>query len=1004
MSPSIPPPPPTAPSSSHNRPPPGPAPVAALAALVAVLLACWPAPAAGARHPDPAPDGAVAPRAGMGVRVADAATRRALEAAPTWRDFVARHGAWIALWNAGTRSPHRALGPPIRIAGRADRPEMVEAAVRAFVAGEPDLLGAPTLATVRVLRARDVWYASFRQTVHGVPVLGADWEFRVSPEGYLFAFGADAHRVPEAAATGPRLPGAVARAAARAGLRFDTGRDRVEGGETPALLPVATEDGLDYRAVLEARVITADPPGDWLTYVDAATGEVLWRQNRIRHAIGGTVTGGIHALLPTDPLTSLPFRDLGVNVGASPVVTGPAGDYSAPATGTVTVSAQLRGPFCDVNRQDGLADASFSTSATNPATVNIDWVAAHDAERDAYYHVDRVHDYIKTLDPDLTGLDYAMPCAVNIDATCNAFWDGTGVNFYRAGGGCPNTATMPDVVYHEYGHGVNDKVYSEAGPVGGMLNGALHEGLADVLAAFVQDSPSAGKGFFGPGTILRSLDNSARWPQDASRDPHLTGLIIAGAFWDLREAVGLPVAAALSHFAKYGRPDDADDGVAMSEYFVETLVADDDHGNINNGTPHFAEILAAFNAHGIGTTLFMDIGHAPLADQPGAGPYPVTAIATYTPLRPATFGGLAGPPTLHYAVNGGAYQTVAMSPTGTRDEYSASIPGQGGAVVSYYLSVNDGYGATITAPALAPASVYDFLAGSATTLLAHDQEVDQGWVAGADGDDATSGLWIRTDPVGTWVSPALEVQPEEDHTPAPGILCWVTGNAAPGQAPGTNDVDGGRTTLTTPIFDATAAGFINPVVSYYRWYTNDQGGSPGRDLWRADISNDGGSNWVSVESTTHSEASWQRILVPIVGYVTPSDQMMMRFIAEDVGDPSLVEAAVDDFRLLAFSTPVAVEGPSVPGGLALAVASSNPAAGPVRLRYALPTAGVASLRVFDLRGRAVRTLASGWQEAGGHGAEWDGRDEGGTLLPSGAYFARLAAGGAALTRTLLRAR
>lgn len=990
--------------SSHSLPSPSPAPVAALAALVATLSALAPLPAAGTRLPDAPPRGAVALSQGGGVRLAEAGARRALDATPAWRSFVARHGPWIALWNTRTGSPHRAFGPPIRLSGRLERPELVEAGVRAFIAGHRDLLGSPMLLTQRVLRVHDVWYVSFRQTVRGLPVLGADWEFRVTPDGDLFAFGVDAHRVPEMAAAGPRLPGAVARAAARLGLRFDATRDRVEGGESAALLPVATEDGLDYRAVLEARVITAEPPGDWLTYVDAATGEVLWRQDRIRYAIGGTVTGAIHGNLPTDPPNSQPFRDLRVNVGATAAITSPSGIYGATATGTVTVGAQLLGPFCDVNRQDGVPDASFSVPATNPATVNIDWAAAHDAERDAYYHLNRVHDYIKTLDPGLSGLDYPMPCAVNIADSCNAFWDGMGVNFYRAGGGCPNTATMPDVVYHEYGHGVNDRVYAEAGAPGGLVNGALHEGLADVLAAFVQDDPNAGKGFFGPGTILRSLDNDQRWPQDANVDPHVAGLILSGALWDLREAVGLPVAASLSHFAKYGVPDDLDDGVAMNEYFVETLVADKGHGNINSGTPHFAEILSAFNAHGIGTALFMDLSHTPLADQPGPGPYPVTALATYTPVRPATFGGLAGPPELHYSVNGGGYQTLTMTPTGAHDEYSASIPNQAGAAVSYYLSVTDVYGASVTAPTFAPASVYTFLAGPAITLLDHDQEVDQGWVAGDDGDDATSGIWLRTDPNSTSSLPPLEVQPGDDHTPSPGFLCWVTGNGFSIQNVGEADVDNGRTTLTTPLFDALAGGLVNPVIRYWRWYTNNQGAAPGEDLWRVDISNDAGIHWVSVESTTQSSNAWEQVSFAISGYVTPSEFMQMRFIAEDAGAASLVEAAVDDFQLLGFAPVVGVRGPPVPGGLSLTIASSQPTAGPVRLIYALPSGGPVRLRVHDLSGRAVRTLASGWRDAGGHGAEWDGRDEGGTPLPSGAYFARLEAGGVTVSRTLLRTR
>ena len=70
----------------------------------------------------------------------------------------------------------------------------------------------------------------------------------------------------------------------------------------------------------------------------------------------------------------------------------------------------------------------------------------------------------------------------------------------------------------------------------------------------------------------------------------------------------------------------------------------------------------------------------------------------------------------------------------------------------------------------------------------------------------------------------------------------------------------------------------------------------------------------------------------------------------------------------------------------------------MRLSYSVPSAGSVSLRLFDLRGRAVRTLASGWSEAGVHGVVWDGRDDAGAVLPSGAYFARLGAGDAVVTR------
>jgi flagellar hook assembly protein FlgD len=52
-------------------------------------------------------------------------------------------------------------------------------------------------------------------------------------------------------------------------------------------------------------------------------------------------------------------------------------------------------------------------------------------------------------------------------------------------------------------------------------------------------------------------------------------------------------------------------------------------------------------------------------------------------------------------------------------------------------------------------------------------------------------------------------------------------------------------------------------------------------------------------------------------------------------------------------------------------------------------------------GRRVRALEPGWHTAGDHALEWDGRDDTGRRVPSGAYVARIRAGGEELTRTLL---
>jgi len=70
----------------------------------------------------------------------------------------------------------------------------------------------------------------------------------------------------------------------------------------------------------------------------------------------------------------------------------------------------------------------------------------------------------------------------------------------------------------------------------------------------------------------------------------------------------------------------------------------------------------------------------------------------------------------------------------------------------------------------------------------------------------------------------------------------------------------------------------------------------------------------------------------------------------------------------------------------------NPSNPKCTISYELPRPGPASVEILDLRGRVVRTLASGWRAAGSHRAVWDGRDDGGRPAASGAYFGRVVYG------------
>ncbi len=82
----------------------------------------------------------------------------------------------------------------------------------------------------------------------------------------------------------------------------------------------------------------------------------------------------------------------------------------------------------------------------------------------------------------------------------------------------------------------------------------------------------------------------------------------------------------------------------------------------------------------------------------------------------------------------------------------------------------------------------------------------------------------------------------------------------------------------------------------------------------------------------------------------------------------------------------------------LAVGGGSGAGGPAVSRLSPVRVDLA---VYDVSGRLVRRLLSGRFVAGKSRIEWDGRDERGREVPSGIYFARLAAAGRSYSRKLI---
>ncbi len=310
---------------------------------------------------------------------------------------------------------------------------------------------------------------------------------------------------------------------------------------------------------------------------------------------------------------------------------------------------------------------------------------------------------------------------------------------------------------------------------------------------------------------------------------------------------------------------------------------------VNSGVQGFALVVTGDLTPQPGAANITLASAVPTVMEPGMG---ATFDVTINPGDDTIVGGSEQ---LFYSYDGGAFTSVALTPLGG-DTFRATLPAPECAdMPAFYVSAEGVSTGVLTLPVGAPGNSFGAIVGQEAVAFEDDIESDQGWSVGAAADDATTGVWTRVNPVGT------SAQPEDDHT-ASGTVCWVTGQGSVGGGLGDNDVDGGQTTLTTPTLMLSGSGSAE--ISYWRWYSNDQGGSPNADVFVVDISDNGGSSWTNVETVGPSGegtgGGWVQHTFLVEDFVSLTDQVVLRFIASDEGSGSIVEAGVDDFAVTTF--------------------------------------------------------------------------------------------------------
>lgn len=910
-------------------------------------------------------------------------------------------GAWhVYTWNPQANTPSSLYGSGHETGRSLATALAAEEAGRSVIAENANALGVTDLSSLRFLQdARGAGKVAthFQQTYDGVDVLGGRVHAIFTESGRVFVMGSDYYSGIQLDAT-PLFSADEAIQFAKESVPYDETTDSIDGQAELFVLPVpVSETQVDFHLVWRVRVSTAEPLGMWVTHVDAHTGEIVYRYNDV-HFLNftgtekgntqiGTWCDGEHAS------TIHPYQEVTI-VGVGSANGNSAGNWVVNYAGvdSRTINSRFYGPYVDVNVISG-TDAQFSGSATPGTPFNVLWTDANSRqdERDSFYGVQQIHNLFEEFDPGWFYTNQRIQCNVNRSGSCNAYWNGS-INFYPEVGNCANTGEIGGVVQHEYGHGVQNAILGSQGQQG------LGEGNGDVLANILTLEAEIGRGFNLSNCTsgIRTSDNGLQYPDDVvGQEVHNAGRVIAGFHWDaldifvelMGESAAQVKTASDWHFGRklelpFNQPAQV----------LATFIADDDDGNLDNGTPFFDVYCEAATNHGFScppVTQGVTIVHNEVWTTTTSGNRVLNANITTTAASITSA-------ELYYSIGdaSGGFDVVNMIHTGGGN-YQGTIPGiPHVSTVNYYVRGEDNLGQSKTVPSLAPFRSYDFDVAQAYDAL----EASSGWVVNQGGTDtATAGVWVRVDPNGT------SIQPEDDKTPTPGAMCWVTGNGVPGGLLHTADVDNGVTSLYSPTYDMTGASEL--IVKYWRFFSNDAGPNPGQDAWVVQVRNNAGP-WVDVENTTSTiDRDWNVFQADLLALIPAPGTIQFRFIAQDLIAESFVDAGIDDFTILGQLGPSdAPASQSTVARFALDTSAPNPMAGSTRIGFQVPVSTSVQIKIFDVSGREVNTLADGAFEAGTHSVDWDGRDAAGHTVTSGVYYYRMSTDGYVATRSLIVSR
>ena len=671
----------------------------------------------------------------------------------------------------------------------------------------------------------------------------------------------------------------------------------------PELVVFPWED--EYYLCWRMFLYSDTPMGRWEYFIDAHTGAVVFNANRIMNE-----------------------NDIGTGIG----VMGDTRDHiDTRLNGSVyEMKDYTRRALNNPHGHDGQM-AATAYIQTNLATTSLPGSIATDADNywdeaslqrpavDGQVYTGLVYDYLlghfgrNGFDDNgssmLTSVNYSA------EGDNNAYWNGNQIVIWSWSSGWRSLAACPDVIAHEWGHAVTE---TASNLVYQKEPGALNESFSDMIGAAFEfaypdyDTPDWGMGENGrtTGVPFRSMS-----------DPHLYG---DPDYYGPTDGNWVDVENCTPSYLNDYCGVHTNSGVGNKWYFL--LSDGGTHHDVTvTGIGSQNAILVAYYANLNYWTSNTDYHQAALGtisaandlDPSGAWALQVSnawnAVGVETPGPSFTFtypdgipsilvpdqdnsfdvviepvlGGVlvSGSPTLHYSLNGGTYTTSSLTQL-TATRFRITLPADScGTDYSFYVSAEESasgekYDTSPSTPHTAKA------ADNVLSIFTDNFETNLGWTVSG---TATDGQWTRGVPVGL----GERGDPATDFDGSGS--CYLTDNVY-----GNSDVDGGTTNLDSPTFDLSGG---DALIHYARWYSNNFGDDPYNDVMKVYISNNNGSLWTLVETigpSTQASGGWFENTFTVSDFVTPTDQMKVRFEASDLGSGSVVEAAVDDFSVTQF--------------------------------------------------------------------------------------------------------